>query len=472
MFVHTATLTAMAQAAPSRARRLISRGVRALPRPVADRLRRVARALRGQPEFPPSPEIAYPADVADVEALREYLSDTDAFGPHSEEAAAYLNASIERFRITAALVPSLPRDARVLELGANPYFITRLLLRRGLDVTCANWFGEQTGVGHSGVHKVNAAKHDEHLILEYDHFNVETERFPYDDGSFDLVLCCEILEHLPNDPTHVLAEIHRVLRKPEGTLLLTTPNALRLGNLILMQRGDNVYEELSGYGTYGRHNREYTVAELHKLLEACGYRVERLLAADIGTPLPGDPIAGPGVDLADRGENLFAVARPFGEERWPYPRWLYSSRHALQRIVRPDLRVGCNDDIQSAGLHESGERDGLLARWTGADDAVVWLAPGFSGAGVLRVEGTAPPAAAGAPMQLEAEVDDQRLTWEIPCDGKPFTREAEIEVRQGQREVHLRTDRTWTPSRVGAGDDARVLGVAVARVALNPTPGP
>jgi SAM-dependent methyltransferase len=458
----------MSVAGSSRARRMISRAVAALPDSVADRVRGVARAMRRQPEFPPPPEIAYPADVDDVDALRTYLGDTDAFGPHTEEAAGYLNASIERFRVTAALVPDLPRDARVLELGANPYFITRLLLRRGLDVTCANWFGEQAGVGRSGVHKVNAVAHDEHLILEYDHFNVETERFPYDDDSFDLVLCCEIVEHLPNNPTHVLAEIHRVLRKPEGTLLLTTPNAIRLGNLILMQRGDNVYEELSGYGTYGRHNREYTVAELRRLLEACGYRVERLLAADIGTPLPGDPIVGPGVDLTDRGENLFAVARPFGEERWPYPRWLYSSRHALQRVVRPDLRVGCNDDVQSAGLHESDEHDSPLARWTGAGDAVIRLAPAFAGAGVLCVEGTAPPPAAGASIQFEAEVDDQRASWTIPCDGTPFVREVDVEVRQGEHDVRLRTDRTWIPASVGVGSDARSLGVAVAQVRLAP----
>jgi SAM-dependent methyltransferase len=345
-----------------------------------------------------------------------------------------------------------------------------LLLRRGLDVTCANWFGERADVGRTGVHKVNAVEHDEHLVLEYDHFNVETERFPYNDDTFDFVLCCEILEHLPNDPTHVLAEIHRVLRKPQGTLLLTTPNAARLANLVHMQQGENVYEQLSGYGTYGRHNREYTVSELRTLLTACGYRVERMLVADIGTPLPGDPVLAPGVELADRGENLFAVARPFGEERWPYPLWLYSSRHALRRIVRPDLRIGCNDDIQSAGLHEIAEADGPLVRWTGAaDEAVVWLAPDFSGGGHLQVEGTAPPAAAGDSVRLEAEVDDQRVSWDIPCDGRPFTREAEVEVSEGEQEIRLRTDRTWVPADVGLGADRRPLGIALSSVALEPS---
>jgi SAM-dependent methyltransferase len=44
---------------------------------------------------------------------------------------------------------------------------------------------------------------------------------PVEDGSFDLVLCTEVLEHVP-DPVAVVREMCRVLR-PGGTLLLTAP---------------------------------------------------------------------------------------------------------------------------------------------------------------------------------------------------------------------------------------------------------
>jgi SAM-dependent methyltransferase len=46
---------------------------------------------------------------------------------------------------------------------------------------------------------------------------------PVEDGSFDAVLCVEVLEHLP-DPVAALRELSRVL-KPGGTLLLTAPFA-------------------------------------------------------------------------------------------------------------------------------------------------------------------------------------------------------------------------------------------------------
>ena len=43
---------------------------------------------------------------------------------------------------------------------------------------------------------------------------------PYEDASFDLVVCTQVLEHLPK-PGEALAEIHRVLR-PGGSALIST----------------------------------------------------------------------------------------------------------------------------------------------------------------------------------------------------------------------------------------------------------
>ena len=54
-------------------------------------------------------------------------------------------------------------------------------------------------------------------------FDAEKDRFPYADGYFSTVLCCELVEHLTEDPMHMMAEINRILR-PGGHLVLTTPN--------------------------------------------------------------------------------------------------------------------------------------------------------------------------------------------------------------------------------------------------------
>ncbi len=52
--------------------------------------------------------------------------------------------------------------------------------------------------------------------------NVE-DGLPYRDGSFDMVWCTEVIEHL-HKPEQLISEIERVLR-PGGRAVLTTPNS-------------------------------------------------------------------------------------------------------------------------------------------------------------------------------------------------------------------------------------------------------
>ena len=58
----------------------------------------------------------------------------------------------------------------------------------------------------------------------------EAAPLPFRDASFDALFAGELVEHLP-DPRPGVAEFYRVLR-PGGTLILTTPNRLRLANLV------------------------------------------------------------------------------------------------------------------------------------------------------------------------------------------------------------------------------------------------
>jgi SAM-dependent methyltransferase len=55
------------------------------------------------------------------------------------------------------------------------------------------------------------------------------KRLPYDDGSFDHIICIEVLEHVP-DPLAFLSDLKRVLRQG-GTLILTVPWSARLHHL-------------------------------------------------------------------------------------------------------------------------------------------------------------------------------------------------------------------------------------------------
>jgi len=191
-----------------------------------------------------------------------------------EERDAYIRSGLLRFRETLAFLPPASPGERLLELGGAPYLFSLLLERyTGYVIEVAD--EPLPGRPRSGeVTRVDQRSNEVHSF-EAKTFNVETDEFPYDSESFDIVLCCELLEHLVLDPTHMLTEIHRVL-KPGGRLLLTTPNVLVWRHVAALSwRRKNIYGPYSGYGVYGRHNREWTEGEVRQLLHGCGFRVER-----------------------------------------------------------------------------------------------------------------------------------------------------------------------------------------------------
>jgi SAM-dependent methyltransferase len=86
--------------------------------------------------------------------------------------------------------------------------------------------------------------------------------------SIDIVLFCEIIEHLTFNPIPMWKEIYRVM-KPGGKIIVTTPNAnfwFRLADnvdRILSKRGWGVtVEHIMTQGTHGHHWKEFTKSEI------------------------------------------------------------------------------------------------------------------------------------------------------------------------------------------------------------------
>ena len=294
--------------------------------------RKARRLLEPRPDtlFPLRAPLQLPAGVAEAD-FHAFVASVRPAGAPEAEMVCYAAHDCRRFLHTLGLVRDL--DGPALELGANPYFTTMLLRRFSrLELTLANYCGDQPGT--AGLQQVffraPGAEHAEAVELPFHHFNAEKERFPFADADFAVVLFCEILEHLQQDPLAALREIRRVLR-PDGVLILTTPNVRRLENLARMLAGENIYDPYSGYGPYGRHNREYTWRELELLLEHAGFGIETIFSADVHANQAGRffPLSRLSrlvpCRARDLGQYLFVRARKRGAARPGVPAWLYRS---------------------------------------------------------------------------------------------------------------------------------------------------
>ncbi|MBY0508069.1 MAG: class I SAM-dependent methyltransferase [Bryobacteraceae bacterium] len=242
-------------------------------------------------------------------------------------ARAYLDYHLPRLVRSLSLAP--PGGKRALELGC--YVHSSAVLERvlGYAEVRGAYYAAEPGMDH----KVLALPDGPDFRMEIDLFDAERHAFPYAAGHFDLVLCCELVEHLLLDPMHLLFECHRVLEEG-GLLLVTTPNAASLHSVACALHGWHSPQVHAAYPAPGSHDiphvREYTARELRDAVQAAGFEIkalftERIAGFDEGAWVR-DLLTREGFDTGLRGEPTYCLARRrSGLPRERYPRWLYAT---------------------------------------------------------------------------------------------------------------------------------------------------
>ena len=106
-----------------------------------------------------------------------------------------------------------PRGKRALEVGSGGGYMSEDIARLGFDTT---------GVDPSPRSVEVAAEHARASGLHIRYERAAGESLPFEDASFDVVLCCDVLEHVRDLPS-VISEVARVL-KPAGFFFFDTFN--------------------------------------------------------------------------------------------------------------------------------------------------------------------------------------------------------------------------------------------------------
>ncbi len=170
-----------------------------------------------------------------------------------------------------AFLEELPRETRILEVGAGGGFTLQRLREigfrqlAGLDLT------------ESTLAAMRGRAPDARFVA------ADAEALPFRDGSFDLLLSSDVIEHLPNLDAH-LAESARLLTDG-GYYLFKTPNRLAA----------QAYYRVRGmYDAYFWHPSMSSPGEIRARLARHGFSVRfaaapRLTEAQL-RKIPGKPI--------------------------------------------------------------------------------------------------------------------------------------------------------------------------------------
>lgn len=170
---------------------------------------------------------------------------------------------LERLRLDAIVRLAAPRPGdRVLEVGCGAgHVLERFtgLARTGIDLSVGMLRRIRRRLGRDVELTRGTA-----------------DRLPFASGAFDIVVCTEVLEHVP-DPAAVVGELCRVAG-PDGRVVVSIPNEANIDRAKRALRRVPVIRTL--LRTLAAENNEWHIQQfdlklLHEIIAGCA-RIERL----------------------------------------------------------------------------------------------------------------------------------------------------------------------------------------------------
>tara|TARA_A100001015_G_scaffold316633_1_gene431474 strand:+ start:1532 stop:2440 length:909 start_codon:yes stop_codon:yes gene_type:complete len=173
----------------------------------------------------------------------------------------------------------------VLEIGSIPYLLTNVLCdHENINLTTINhpsvyagdYFIEQLSNLFSFEksdkkyrYKVKSKKFSDNRFYEY-RLDI-CEKITEDLGQFDLVICTEVFEHIPNPPFQGYLNLNNLLKK-DGILIFSVPNALNFGKVSDIFWGKSSFDMYKD-NIYDRHHHEYSIFQIRDVMKNYGFKI-------------------------------------------------------------------------------------------------------------------------------------------------------------------------------------------------------
>ena len=240
-------------------------------------------------------------------------STDERFRSGADKYADYLKTPEGRLRLDLAFanlqefLPQTRQALRALDVGGGTGAAAVRLARLGFHVTLLD----------SSQTMLDFAKHAAREAgvsgrIELLHGDVAQLRGLFQSGSFDVVLCHNILEYV-DDPSAILCEAARLLRDASSIISVVVRNqagevlkaAIKDGDLSAAER--TLTAEWAHESLYGGNVRLFTAENLHSMLAAASLAV----VAERGVRVLSDYLLA-SISREDQHEKIFELERKLG----------------------------------------------------------------------------------------------------------------------------------------------------------------